>query len=620
MPEIKTEGLNRLMEKLHRERAIDFRGYKPSSLGRRVLRRMDATSCEDIDAYIRFLSRRPDEYAKLIDSILINVTQFFRDPEAWDVIRDVVMPQILAQKRPGSQIRMWSAGCATGEEAYSLAMLISEMLGDKAGNYDVRIYATDIDEEALNVARRGEYSDEAIKDVPQELLERYFVRNGHWMVKRDLRRMLIFGVHNLVTDAPISHIDLLACRNVLIYMSMDLQTRILSKFQYGLEPEGFMFLGKAESLMAASRIFTPVSERWRIFRKEAIFGTTARALVDQQLIGQATETSTEEYQVMSAFNEGVLRYAPAGVIAVDEKNIVRVTNPAAETIWGVRASELLGQSILGANLPPSLQEIVPRVTQSRNQKNEIRIDEMDITGERGRPFHISVTVNPMLDVRGKAIGTTIVTENVTNQVRLRNELESLNEQLQATNEELETTNEELQSTNEELETTNEELQATNEELETTNEELQSTNEELTTTNDELSARTSDLNLISLYYTLVVDGLDLPLVVLNGDDVVTAWNPAAEKFYGFRSMDAINRPLAGLPLSAKLPKCRERLRRVRETGKLYRSRPYEYKTLSGRTARVTCEIRPLIGAHDQYEGAVLLILPQDVQWVEPAAPG
>ncbi len=615
---MKSEQLNKLMEKLHRERAIDFRGYKPSSLERRVTRRLEATGCEDIEAYTKFLSRRPDEYAKLIDSILINVTQFFRDQEAWDVVRDIVLPQILAQKQPGNQIRMWSAGCATGEEAYSLAILLSELLGSRIADYDVRIYATDIDDQALNVARRGEYSDDAVKALPPEWLEKYFTKNGQWVVKRELRRMLIFGVHNLVTDAPISHVDLLACRNVLIYMSVELQTRILGKFQYGLEPRGFMFLGKAESLLAASRIFSPVNERWRIFRKESPIGVTGRALVDQQILGQATDLSATEYQMISAFNEGVLRHAPTGIIAVDAKNIVRVVNPAAESIWGIRGLELLGQSIMEANLPPSLQEIVPRVAQSRTQRNENRIAEMDVSGERGRPFHISVTVDPMLDVRGTVVGATIVAENVTSQVRLRSELESLNEQLQATNEELETTNEELQSTNEELETTNEELQATNEELETTNEELQSTNEELSTTNDELSVRTYDLNLISLYYESVVENLDLPLIVLNGENNVTTWNPAAERFYGVRADDAINHSFFDLPLTAKLPRCRERLRRVQQSRQTFRSRPFGYTTRTGEQERIQWELRPLLDPQGSYEGCLLVVFAEGMRQIAPAA--
>ncbi|MDO8682195.1 MAG: protein-glutamate O-methyltransferase CheR [Armatimonadota bacterium] len=268
MPEINHDDLNKLMEKLHLERGTDFRGYKPTSLARRVQRRLGALKCSDINTYMEYLDQQPDEYTKLIDSILINVTQFFRDQEAWQIIEDEVIPRIVPEKRPGDQIRMWSAGCATGEEAYSLAIILSEALGPSLEDYGVRIYATNIDEGALAIARLGDYSDDSAKSVPPELLQKYFTKNCRWSLNRDIKKMVIFGQHNLVMDAPISHLDLIVCRNVLIYMSVDLQNLVLSKLHYGLNPRGFLFLGKAESILTASRIISPFNDRWRIFRKE----------------------------------------------------------------------------------------------------------------------------------------------------------------------------------------------------------------------------------------------------------------------------------------------------------------------------------------------------------------
>lgn len=268
MPDIGSEDLVRLTGKLLHERAVDFRGYKPASLTRRVRRRIDAVKCPDIGSYLLYLDEHPDEYPRLIDSILINVTEFFRDPAAWEVLRSEILPRIMAEKQPGDEVRIWSAGCATGEEPYSLAISLAEMLGPRISEYDVKVYATDIDDDALTTARRAEFSDSAIRGVQKECLEKYFVRNARWAVSREIRRMVVFGRHNLVTDAPIPHTDLIACRNVLIYMSADLQNRVLSRFHYGLEPRGFLFLGKAESLLAASKLFRPVSEKWRLFRKE----------------------------------------------------------------------------------------------------------------------------------------------------------------------------------------------------------------------------------------------------------------------------------------------------------------------------------------------------------------
>ena len=485
MPEITREELNKLTGKLMTEHAVDFRDYKPTTLSRRIQRRLDATKCPDIASYMKYLESRPDEYAKLVDSILINVTEFFRDSEAWEIVKSEVIRSMLAEKRPGDQIRIWSAGCATGEEAYTIAMLLAEVMGKRINEYDARIYATDIDEGSLAVARRGEYSEESIKSVPQAYLK-YFVKNISYTITRDIRRMVIFGRHNLVNDAPISHADFITCRNVLIYMSVDLQNRILSKFHYGLQAGGFLFLGRAESLLTTSRLFTPINDKWRIFSKESPLGTATRGLTDQQAVGSAMETGRAEYQLGSLFNEAVLRYTPSGIIGMDVSGNVRVINSAAEHIWDIQAAGFLGKPLAEAKLSPALQSILPRITQARGQRAEQKIDEMDLSQERSRPFYISVTLAPLTDVMGNALGLVIVAEDITNQIRLRENLERVNEHLHVANEELETTNEELQSTKEELETTNEERQSTNEELETTNEELQSTNEELETTNDELN--------------------------------------------------------------------------------------------------------------------------------------
>jgi two-component system CheB/CheR fusion protein len=620
VPEISHEELNKLVERLHVERGLDFRGYKPSSLGRRVQRRLDATKSPDIESYLNELARRPDEYSKLVDSILINVTQFFREPEAWEFIKSEIIPQIMEGKHPGDQIRMWSAGCATGEEAYSLAIALSEVVGPAISGYDVRLYATDIDESALNVVRRAEYTEDQLQSVSPELLERYFTKNGRWTLNRDIRKMVIFGQHNLVSDAPISHADLIACRNVLIYMSTDLQSKVLSKLYYGLEPKGFLFLGKAESLLAASRLFSPVNEKWRIFRKESAIGYAGRVALEQREVGRAADTSSAEQQLISTFNESVLRHTPSGVVAVDDKNVVRVLNSAAGNIWGIRGTDLLGKSVFEINISASFQDILPKIAQARSQRSEVRVEELNLSAERGRPLYVSVALNPMYDVKGNNLGVIIVAENITNQVQLRAEVEAANEQMQATNEELETTNEELQSTNEELETTNEELQSTNEELETTNEELQSTNEELSTTNDELAVRTDELDSLSLYYGSVLNSLDVPIVVLNEENVVTTWNPAAEQFYGVRISEALYRNFFDFKLPVRVARTRERLRRLRDSRKPYRSGPIPYKTLTGDVREVVIEYQPLIDSMGSYRGAISIVRDAKPEALESAVSG
>ncbi len=492
MPQISDKALRMVTDQLLRERAIDFREYKPPTLRRRIQRRLEATKCADIDCYVEYLEKHPTEYTSLIDTLLINVTEFFRDPDAWEVIAKEVIPRIMAEKRPGEPVKMWSAGCATGEEAYSLAMLVAEALRGQTQGHDVRIYATDIDDDALMVARRGEYPDGAMEHVPEDLRAGYFTKDRVWTVNRELRRLVIYGKHNLATDAPISRCDLIVCRNVLIYMNVDLQNRILSKFHYSLDSPGYLFLGRAEAMLSLSKLFGSFRERERIFSKEAPGGFVSRETAEQKALGRAIDIGSSEYELTSRFNEAVLRYATVGVLAVDGDSIVRLVNPAAERIWGIRARDLLGKRIADEALPTALQSIVKRALQVKQDRREFRIEETAVPGQRGHESCVCVSMAPILDARGGVGGVLILAEDITDRVQLRRDLEIVSEGLQSTNEELETTNEELQSTNEELATTNEELQSTNEELETTNEELQATNEELQTTNDELESRTTEL--------------------------------------------------------------------------------------------------------------------------------
>ena len=274
MPEISPDDLIKLTEKVFCERGLDFRDYKPASLTRRTIRRLDATKCQDIHTYIQYLDTRPNEYAKLIGSLLINVTQFHRDAEAWRIIKEEVIPQIVSEKKPSDQIRMWSAGCATGEEAYSLAISLVEVVGPSIADYDVKIYATDIDDEALAIARKGEYSDDSISHLPSELRDRYFTRTFPLDSKAPPPKDGHIRGDNLATDAPIPHLDLIACRNVLIYMSGNLQSHLLSNFHYGLERDGYLFLGKAKSLFASSNLFRGVNDRCQSSRRNPYQQTT----------------------------------------------------------------------------------------------------------------------------------------------------------------------------------------------------------------------------------------------------------------------------------------------------------------------------------------------------------
>src|SRR4051795_9924709 len=275
-----------LLEFLKDSRGFDFTGYKRSSLMRRVDRRMQQLDMASYVDYLDYLQLHQDEFTALFNTILINVTSFFRDPDAWTHLRDVALPQVLSARKPSDPIRVWSAGCASGEEPYSVAIALAELMGPEQFRDRVKIYATDVDEEALVQARHASYPESTVKAVPDELREKYFEQQGQRTVFRtDLRRSIIFGRNDLVRDAPISRVDLLVCRNTLMYFNAETQGQILARLHFALQPTGVLMLGKSEMLLSHTDLFKPVDLRRRVFRKLPKNGVLDRLRV----LGQAGE-------------------------------------------------------------------------------------------------------------------------------------------------------------------------------------------------------------------------------------------------------------------------------------------------------------------------------------------
>ena len=262
------DGFEDLLQKIYADRNLDFRNYKAVSLRRRIQKLLYANRLSSYREYIEFLDAHPDEYSRLLDTVLINVSEFFRDPEAWKIIESQALPDIIDRKERGDLIRVWSSGCSTGEEPYTIGILLAEVLGDTIDDFDIKIYATDIDEAALTDARKGVYGAQKLENVPRELLGKYFSREGDcYKIGHQVRRMVAFGSQNLVSDPPISRLDLLVCRNVQIYFNSELQNRLLTTFSFALNPGGYAFFGKSESLQFGSRVLKVVNPQWRIFKK-----------------------------------------------------------------------------------------------------------------------------------------------------------------------------------------------------------------------------------------------------------------------------------------------------------------------------------------------------------------
>jgi two-component system CheB/CheR fusion protein len=553
-----------LLLMLKETRGFDFIGYKKSTLMRRVRRRMDARGLVSISEYRDYLELEPDEFPRLFDSLLINVTGFFRDPPAWQVLRDTVLPELLSAKGPSRPIRVWSAGCATGEEAYTLAIILTELLGTDAFTRRVKIYATDLDENALQFARAGVYTERQIVGVQHDLRQKYLEPAGSkYSFRRDLRRQIIFGHNDLASDAPISRVDLLVARNTLMYFTAETQANVLRRFHFALADPGFLFLGKAEMLLNHADQYEPVDLRKRLFRK---IGTSAPSSGPRRDRGQVQPGLGDRSAELEA---AALAAGPVAQLVIDNAGRLAAANVLAESLFNIRPRNV-GQPFQDLEVsyrPIELRSVIEQVTQDQRP-----VELTDVVWHRtpaSEPRVYDISVTPLYRAVRELAGVGISFLDVTRYRNLRDDLERSNrelerayEELQSLNEELETTNEELQSTNEELETTNEELQSTNEELETMNEELQSTNDELQAINDILRLRSGELDGVNSFLATVLRSLGRAVIVVDTNLIVKAWSLGGEELWGLRADEAEGLPLPsldiGLPVTSLVPQFRRML--------------------------------------------------------------
>ncbi|WP_375431350.1 CheR family methyltransferase [uncultured Friedmanniella sp.] len=546
-----------LLGLLKDSRSFDFTGYKRPSLMRRVRHRMSELGMTSFEAYADVLQLQPEEFTALFNTILINVTSFFRDADAWEHLRDVLLPALL-QRRESSSLRVWSAGSAAGQEAYSIAMLLHEALGNRF-RARVKIYATDVDEEALSHARQASYTERELAGVPLEYRERYFDTVGdRFVVVPDLRHSVIFGRNDLTRDAPISRIDLLLCRNTLMYLNAETQDRVVSRLGFALRPDGVLFLGKAEMLLNHSTVFEAVDLKRRFFRR------MSSDLPDRLGLGVKRRNSPVQAPGDAAgpLEREIVLTNPVAQIAVGADGALAMVNHLAAVMLGLTDRDL-GRPF--QDLDVSYRPLELRVPLARVTEERTSMWLREVEWRRSGPEHLYVDVHlvPLLEAAGRVIGVTLSFFDVTRFRQLQVEVEATNrqlelayEELQSTNEELETTNEELQSTVEELETTNEELQSANEELETMNEELQSANDELRVTNDELRVRTLQISKLNAFTQGILSSLESAVIVVDRLLVVQAWTPRSHELWGLRREETIGQYLlnldSGLPLAELHP--------------------------------------------------------------------
>ncbi len=593
-------------------RGFDFTGYKRSSLMRRVNRRMSTIGVDNYIDYLDYVELNQDEFTSLFNTILINVTGFYRDPEAWEYLQSGVLETALKQKSPDAPVRVWSAGCASGEEAYTLAIVLAEVLGIDQFRQRVKIYATDVDEEGLAHARQATYTDQDLRAVPEQLVGKYFETQGNKFVfRKDLRRSVIFGRNDLVQDAPISRIDLLVCRNTLMYFNAEAQGHILSRFHFALAESGVLFLGKAEMLLSHGGLFVPIDLKRRVFRR------VPRTFLQNNgsfFAEPSAATDRKEPGALDQLRNEAFLSSPVAQIVVTSDGLVALTSRQAESMFGVSTRDV-GRPFRDLEVSYRPVELRRYIEQAQMERRIIRVPDVEYSRPLGDTMHLEVQLNPLIDNDSGLLGVALIFHDVTAARRLQDELEHANkqletayEELQSTNEELETTNEELQSTVEELETTNEELQSTNEELETMNEELQSTNDELQHINDQLRESTAELDAANAFLETVLTSLRAGVAVINRDLQVQIWNWRAEDLWGLRREEAVGEHFLNLDIGLPIEQLRPVIRQALNGEASQQEMFLPAVNRRGRSIMVRVVCSPLPGTGDMPRGAIMVMEP------------
>jgi two-component system, chemotaxis family, CheB/CheR fusion protein len=578
-------SLSAIADILRNRTGNDFHGYKQNTFLRRVQRRMQVVQMEDVNAYLEFLRTDKEETQLLFNDLLIGVTEFFRDKGEFEVLETQVIPKIFEDKGAGQQVRVWVLGCATGEEAYSMGILLREYMAKLDAPPQVQIFATDIDGRALAAARVGRYRTSIEKDMTAERLARWFVREGDtYCVVKELREICIFSQHNVIKDAPFSRLDLMSCRNLLIYMNAELQNRVIPLFHFALLPQRFLFLGNSENVTRHAKLFAPVDGRARIFRKLEtgtrlppefpITTAGGRATVEVPPVGVSGPDVGLERRAQRIAE----RYAPAYVITDENFQILRFsgrTGRYIEPTAGAATLDLLG--LVHRELRLELRTALSRARET----NEVARAEQVQFGLNGRSLLVDITVEPVpdgpqglrnfvvlfqegpvraVDSSDSDSNTQVRTEHVE---RLESELRATRERLQTTIEELESTSEELKSFNEEYQSLNEEMQSANEELETSREELQSVNEELTTVNGELAHRVQELIRATSDLKNFLESTQIATVFLDSDLRVMNFTPAITQVLHLVETD-VGRPVGHIKARIPIEDLYDDVRRVLRT--------------------------------------------------------
>jgi two-component system, chemotaxis family, CheB/CheR fusion protein len=619
-----TDNLKKIFVLLRAQIGHDFSFYKPNTISRRIERRMTVNQIEHIGDYVRYLQKNPSEIETLFKELLIGVSNFFRDPQAFDLLARKAIPAIFKNKDLGQPVRMWVPGCATGEEAYSIAILLREQMEMFKREVQVQVFATDIDSKAIETARTGTYPDSITVDVSPQRLSRFFTKEDNtYQVNKVIRDMLVFAEQNVIQDPPFSRLDLISCRNLLIYMGVELQKKVLQLLHYALDQDGYLFLGTSESIGEQTELFDVVDRKWKLFQRkgegvspglEAHLPTlpltleaTGRGPLEAKIPGKPSLRDSTERLLLED-------YAPSCVIVNEKGDVLYIhgrTGKYLEPAPGQARMNIVEMAREGLQL-----ELTTTVRKALAEKKAIRCNGLRVKAN-GEEQVIDLTVKPMKEQPGSML---VVFEEAVPQppgeslqapqpsekdnrrvAELQRELRSTKEYLQTSIEELETSNEELKSTNEELQSSNEELQSTNEELSTSKEELQSVNEELMTVNSEYEVKVAELAKANNDILNLLASTDVGTVFVDTKLCIQRFTPPATNAINLIRTD-IGRPLAHIASNLDY----ERL--VQDTEEVLNTLvPKETEAQSTEGLFYAVRIRPYRTLENVVEGAVVTFI-------------
>jgi len=577
---------------------VDFSEYKPATFKRRLARRMAVRRAQHIAAYLKLLQEDPGEIRSLHDDLLIQVTSFFRDRECFEELEATALPEVLKAKAAGAPIRAWVVGCSTGEEVYSLAMSLVESLGTSPSVHPVQIFGSDVSDKALQHARAGVYSESAMREVGEERRSRFFVKSERgWRVDKALRGLCVFARSNVARDPPFSRLDLVSCRNVLIYFDHALQKRVLESLHHSLNQPGYLLLGRSENVSSAPRLFAPATASGKLFARKAVASTFriapragAALLAPGPLAGETAEHTRTEGALTQRVDDLVLeRYGPPGVVVSERLEIIQFrgrTGAYLEPPAGEPQTHLLRMARPPLRAPLRIALSQARKTSAPVRKERVEVDDSGRTCDivvlpsqapgDGDERSFVVLFEERASEPAKRSGTKpagrrqgAARHGPAAFLQLEEELASTKESLSSLIEEHDRANDELASANTEFVSVNEELQSMNEELETAKEELQSTNEELTTVNDELNARNQQLQLANADLTNLLETVEIPLVMLDANRRVRRFTPQAGALLNL-TPSAAGQPIGDIALALRSPDLELWVTQTMQTGAMVES--------------------------------------------------